>query len=340
MLFSKIIQNKGKNMRILITGGAGYIGSVITNLALQEGYQVRVVDTLWFKKDTPLIHFNNPNYQFIKGSICNYNFIKEVLNDVDYIINAAAVVGGPASKKYPELTYKTNFDACVNLAEAAQSNNVKGLIFLSTCSNYGISNGLADENTELNPLSVYAKSKVKSEEYLMNNMKGLDWVICRSSTVYGVSPRMRFDLTVNDFTMNAYTKKYLDIFLPYSHRPYIHVYDLAKIIMELFKNFGKTKNNVFNVGFNGENYQKIQIANIVKENIPDTKIEIVKTGSDLRDYQVDFSKLKKFLDIKNTYTINDGVKEVLEILRNKIITDPYEDYYYDTLPDIGGKKSE
>jgi len=110
--------------------------------------------------------------------------------------------------------------------------------------------------------------------------------------------------------------------------------------MELLKNFEKIKNNVFNVGFNGENYQKIQIANIVKENIPDTKVEIVKAGSDLRDYQVDFSKLKKFLDIKNIYTINDGVKEVLAILKNKIITDPYKDYYYDTLPDIGGKKSE
>jgi len=142
------------------------------------------------------------------------------------------------------------------------------------------------------------------------------------------------------FTMNAYMKKYLDIFLPYSHRPYIHVYDLAKVMMELLKNFEKVKNNVFNVGFSGENYQKIQIANIVKKNIPETKIEIVKTGSDLRDYQVDFSKLQKFISIKNTYTINDGVKEVLEILKNKIITDSYKDYYYDTLPDIGDKKSE
>ncbi len=130
------------------------------------------------------------------------------------------------------------------------------------------------------------------------------------------------------------------IFLAYRHRPYIHFYDLSKVIIELLKNFEKIKNNVFNVGFNGENYQKIQIANIVKENIPDTKIEIVKTGSDLRDYQVDFSKLQKFINIKNSYTIKDGVKEVLAILKNKIIADPYKDYYYDTLPDVGGNKSE
>jgi nucleoside-diphosphate-sugar epimerase len=269
-------------MKLLITGGAGYIGSVITNLALQQGYQVKVIDTLWFKKDIPLIHLNNPNYEFIRGDICDKNIVKEIIKDIDFIINAAAVVGDPASKKFPDLTYKTNYEACKNLAELARKNKIKGFIFFSTCSNYGIANGLANEETELNPLSIYAKAKVKAEEYLMNKINGLDWIIGRLSTVHGVSPRMRFDLTVNDFTMNAYMKKYLDIFLPYSHRPYIHVYDVAKIIMELLKNFEKVKNNVFNIGFNGENYQKIQIANIVKENIPDTKIEIVKTGSDLR----------------------------------------------------------
>lgn len=324
-------------MKLLITGGAGYIGSVIANLALQYGYQVRVVDTLWFKKDIPLIHLNHPNYKFIRGDICDKNFAKEILKGIDFVINAAAVVGDPASKKYPDLTYKTNYEACINLAELAQEYKVKGFIFFSTCSNYGIATGFAIEETEVKPLSLYAETKVKAEEYLMNKIRGLDWVICRLSTVYGVSPRMRFDLTVNDFTMNAYMKKYLDIFLPYSHRPYIHLYDVTKVIMELLKNFEKVKNNVFNIGFNGENYQKIQIANIVKENIPDTKIEIVKTGSDLRDYQVDFSKLKKFLNIKNTYTIKNGVEEVLEVLKGKIITNPYENYYYDTLPDIGEK---
>ena len=327
-------------MKLLVTGGAGYIGSVITNLALQQDYQVKVVDTLWFRKDIPLVHLNNPNYQFIKGDIRNKDMAKKITKDVDFIINAAAVVGDPASKKFPDLTYKINYEACVNLAELAKENGVKGFIFFSTCSNYGIANGLANEETELKPLSIYAKSKVKAEEYLMSEIKGLDWIICRLSTVYGVSSRMRFDLTVNDFTMNAFMKKYLDIFLPYSHRPYIHVYDVARVIMELLKNFEKVKNNVFNVGFNGENYQKIQIASIIKENIPDTRIEIVKTGSDLRDYQVDFSKLQRYLNIKNLYTVNDGIKEVLEILKDKIITDPYKTYYYNTQPDISREEDE
>ena len=326
-------------MRLLITGGAGYIGSVVTTLALQYGYKVKVIDKLWFKKDVPLIHLNNPNYEFIKGDISNDNIIEEITKNVDFIINAAAVVGDPASKLFPDLTYQTNYEACKNLADRAAKNKVQGFILLSTCSNYGISEGLANEETELNPLSVYAKSKVKSEEYLMNRVSGLDWIICRLSTVYGVSPRMRFDLTVNDFTMNAHMKKYLDIFLPYSYRPYIHVYDVAKVIIGLLKNFDKAKNNVFNIGFNGENYQKIQIANIVKEYLPETKIEIVKTGSDLRDYQVDFLKLQKFLNIKNNYNIKYGVKEIIEVLQNEIIIDPKEAYYYNTFPDIGDIKN-
>ncbi len=141
-------------MKLLITGGAGYIGSVITNLALQQGYQVKVVDTLWFKKDIPLIHMNNPNYQFIRGDICDKNVAEKIIKDVDFIINTAAVVGDPASKKFPDLTYKTNYEACVTLAELAKENKAKGFIFFSTCSNYGIANGLANEETELNPLSI------------------------------------------------------------------------------------------------------------------------------------------------------------------------------------------
>lgn len=323
-------------MKILITGGAGYIGSVITNLALQQGYVVKVVDTLWFNKSTPSIHRSNPAYEFLRADFGNSSVMERLLDEVDYIVHAAAVVGEPASKKNPELTRRINYDASIKLIEMAQLYNVKGLVFLSTCSNYGISEGLASEETSLKPLSLYAETKVSVERYLMDKVKGLDWVICRLATVYGSSPRMRFDLTVNDFTMNAYIRKYLDIFLPFSHRPYIHVLDVAKVIMKMLKDFQRVKNNVFNVGFNSENYQKIQIAEIVKKFVPETKIEIVKTGTDLRDYQVDFSKLQSFLYIKNTFTVEEGVKEVLRLLKDRIITDPYKNCYYNTTPELEG----
>lgn len=128
--------------------------------------------------------------------------------------------------------------------------------------------GYANEESELIPLSLYAKTKVNIEKYLMDNEHNMDWVIGRLSTVYDSSPRMRFDLTVNDFTLNAYIKKYLGIFLPESFRPYVHVYDLANIIITLVRTFQKVKNNVFNIGFEGENYQKIQIAETVKKYVP------------------------------------------------------------------------
>jgi len=322
-------------MQLLITGGAGYIGSVITDLALQHNHKVRVIDTLWFKKDVPQIHSNNPDYEFVKGDIRDVALVRKALHDVDFVIHACAVVGDPASEKFPDLTYKINYEASVDIINLAQEYGVKGFIFFSTCSNYGISKGLACEKTSLKPLSLYAETKVDVEKHLMEEIKNLNWIICRLATVYGVSPRMRFDLTVNDFTMNSYMKKYLDVYLPHTHRPYIHVCDVAKVVMQMLENFQSAKNNVFNVGFNKENYRKIEISNVVKEFVPETKIEIVKKGKDLRDYRVGFSKLQRFLSINNTFTVKDGVKEILRLFENNVITDPYESCFYNTTPDFG-----
>ena len=172
---------------------------------------------------------------------------------------------------------------------------------------------------------------------MIEKIKSIDWIICRLATAYGISPRMRFDLTVNDFTMNAYLKKYLEIFLPLSYRPYIHVVDIARVAIKMLKKFESVKNNIFNIGFNSENYQKIQISEIVRKVVPETKIRVVKRGTDLRDYQIDFSKLQKFLNIKNTFTVEDGAKQVLKMLKDRIIIDPSEDRYYNTTPYLGGE---
>ena len=326
-------------MKILVTGGAGYIGSIITNLALQKSHQVKVVDWLWFNEQIPLIHLNNSNYEFIKGDICNEDIIEKATEGVDYIIHAAAVVGDPASKLFPELTTKINYEASVKLINKAKKKGIKGFIFFSTCSNYGVANGMATEESELKPLSLYASSKVDTERYLMNESKGLNWVIGRLSTIYGSSPRMRFDLTVNDFTLNAWKKKYLDIFLPESYRPYIHTYDISNIALTLLDNFDTVKNNVFNIGFEGENYQKIQIANTVKKYIPDVKIEILKEGGDLRDYQVNFSKLHKFIEVKQVYNIDKAVKEIYDMLNLGLITQPEAEVYYNTTPNEAHKQN-
>src|SRR5215216_6176638 len=132
-------------MKLLITGGAGYIGSVITNLALQKGLAVRVIDKLWFNEQIPLIHLNNPGYEFIHGDICDANLVDTALEGIDYVIHTAAVVGDPASKLFPELTTKINYDASVNLINKAEQKGIKGFLFFSTCSNYGTTDGLATE---------------------------------------------------------------------------------------------------------------------------------------------------------------------------------------------------
>jgi len=144
---------------------------------------------------------------------------------------------------------------------------------------------------------------------------------------------------VNDFTLNAWKKKYLDIFLPESYRPYIHTYDISNIALTLLDNFDTVKNNVFNIGFEGENYQKIQIANTVKKYIPDVKIEILKEGGDLRDYQVNFSKLHKFIEVKQVYNIDKAVKEIYDMLNLGLITQPEAEVYYNTTPNEAHKQN-
>lgn len=321
-------------MKILITGGAGYIGSVITNLALQNGHEVVAVDHIWFNEHIPLIHLSNPKYKFIKGDIRNKDVVASAIKGVDFVIHTAAVVGDPASKLFPEDTKSINEDASYQLIELARQEKVKGFIFFSTCSNYGVANDLATEESELRPLSLYAESKVNVEKYLIEKVKDMNWVIGRLSTIYGASPRMRFDLTVNDFTLNAWKKQYLDIFLPESYRPYIHVFDLANIMMHVIADFDKVKNNVFNIGFPGENYQKIQIAEIVKKYIPETRIDILKEGGDKRDYQVDFSKLHRFLNVKQIFNVDKSVAEIYEMLSKGFITDPESPVYYNTTPKL------
>jgi nucleoside-diphosphate-sugar epimerase len=319
--------------RVLITGGAGYIGSVLANACIGRGYKVRVVDTLSFDYKTPLNNLSHPSYEFCRGDICDASIYDRILEEVDFIVHTAAIVGEPASNKYAALTRHVNVDASIKLIEKAKSLKKK-FIFFSTCSNYGIADGMADENTPPTPLSLYSETKIDVEKYLLEKCNGLEWVICRLSTAYGASPRMRFDLTVNDFSIQALTGKRLEIFLPYSYRPYAHVYDIAQVVCALIENFNKVKNNVFNVGFEGENYQKIQIADVIKKYIPDLEIKVVESNADMRDYRVDFTKLSKAVSIKKTYSIDDGVRQVITMFNEGLIADYKAPEYYNTSPKL------
>jgi nucleoside-diphosphate-sugar epimerase len=323
------LMNEVKSKKIVVTGGAGYIGSVLCDLLVKKGISVIAIDNLWFGQNSPLALTHNPEYIFEYGSFSNLNILEKYKNNISLIIHTAAVVGEPASKKFPDITKKVNYEDTLKLIDFVEKNSL-GFIFFSTCSNYGIVEGLATEDTPLNPLSLYAQTKVEIEKLLLNS-SNLNFVICRLSTVYGISPRMRFDLTVNEFVAKAYFEKYIDIYYPHSYRPYIHVFDVANIVYQMICNFHIVKNQVFNIGFPSENYRKIDIANLVKRYIPDVKIEIVnEKGSDLRNYSVDFSKLHSFLNIRQIYNIDDGIKQIIEAFDKKIITDHRNNLYYNT----------
>lgn len=325
---------------IVITGAAGYIGSTLTQLFLEHGYTVRGVDLLWFDQRVPMTFWSHPKYTFVAGDFGDFAVMRDVLEGADIVFHTAAVVGEPACRKFPELAQRINYDQTLKLLQYCEESGVQRFVFFSTCSNYGISEGLADENTPLNPLSLYAETKVEIERVLMEQDLGLDWVICRLATVYGVSPRMRFDLTVNDFTAKGWFDQYIDIFLPYTYRPYIHVYDVGRVMLQIVQHFEKVRNEVFNVGFEGENYQKLAIAELVKRYLPETRIEIVREGTDRRDYQVSFAKLKRYLNVQNLYTVEDGVKQVLKLFKQKVIDTIDMPIYYDTEIPVPASETE
>ena len=250
------------NKRVLVTGGAGYIGSVTVRLLLQAGYFVRVLDNLSFGGESLLELLNHNHFEFVKGDISKEEDLVKSLEDMDFVVHLAAIVGDPACAKMPELTHKINLEASKKLYELAQNNNIQKFIFASTCSNYGKmadTNSFVNEDSELKPVSLYAETKVGFEKYLLDQKSSSATLatILRFSTVYGLSPRMRFDLTVNEFTKDLTLGKELLVFGEQFYRPYCHVLDLARsVVVALEAENSLTAFEIFNVGDTKEKLSK------------------------------------------------------------------------------------
>ncbi len=317
-------------MKVLVTGGAGYIGSVLVRQLLNKNFKVRVIDSLKFGGDALYDVMLHPNFEFIKGDVRNEKDIDKALEGVDAIAHLAAIVGDPACKKYSEEANETNWSASVNLFNKAEKAGVKRFVFASTCSNYGKMANPDDfvtETSELRPVSLYAELKVKFEKFLLEENK--DSNICgtslRFSTVYGYSPRIRFDLTVNEFTRNATINGVQEIWGAQFWRPYCHVDDLARsIVLVLESDEEKVRANVFNVGNIDENYQKGMIIEEVCKIVPNVKVKYVESAEDPRDYRVNFDKIKNELGFTITKKVPDGIKEIYTLVKTGIIADPYE----------------
>jgi len=316
-------------MKVLVTGGAGYIGSVLVRQLLNKGYKVRAFDSLKFGGDALYDVMLNPDFEFMKGDVRNADDVAKALKGIDAIAHLAAIVGDPACKKFSDEANETNWNGSVSFFEAAEKAGIKRFVFASTCSNYGKMpdpDSFVVETSQLNPVSLYAELKVKFEKYLLEEKK--DSKICstalRFSTVYGFSPRIRFDLTVNEFTRNATINGEQEIWGAQFWRPYCHVDDLARsVILVLESPEEKVRANVFNVGNTSENYNKGMIIEEVCKVVPNVKVHYVEMNEDPRDYRVNFDKITNELGFTITKKVPDGVREIYNLLSTGIVTDSF-----------------
>ena len=294
-------------MKVLITGGAGYLGSNLTRHLLEVGYTVTVLDNLMYDQVTLLHLFGNPKFQFELGDVRDKKLLQELVGLNDVIIPLAAIVGMPACKANPELTVAVNYQQVADIVEVLRDD--QKLILPNTNSQYGSSDSIITEESPFNPLSLYAKTKCDAENTMLANGNG---VSLRLATVFGVSPRMRTDLLVNDFVYKSIVDGYLVLFEAHFKRNYIHVQDIARTFQFIIENYDKCKGHAFNVGLSTANLSKLELAEKIKSHIPSLVIkqDDFKEDFDKRNYIVSNEKLEA-LGWKPIYDLDYGIKQLM-----------------------------
>jgi len=301
--------------RIILCGGSGYIGTKLTQVLIDKtDYELVIIDRLDFKLNPEFKqkYYDLDRVTFHQKDIRDLEFMKDILQSDDYVVNLAALVGEPLCKIKPEEAVEVNFEAAKNLADLCKEKNIKKFIQLSTCSNYGQAKEMVDEDGELFPTSLYAETKVNLEKYLIKNISNA--TILRCATAYGLSVgRMRFDLLVSDFIKEAWLEKQINVFMPEVHRPIVHVSDISDAIL-LCIEYEANLSRVYNVGSSIQNYTKRQIAEKVANRL-NVSLNIVEKV-DKRDYIVNFDKIKNELNFSTKFLAEDGIEEMVKILED------------------------
>jgi len=297
-------------MKILITGGAGYLGSVITGKILNAGHEVVVLDKLIFNQTSLLVYTSNPNFRFIHGDVRNESLLEKLCNEADAIIPLAAVVGFPACDAEPELAEEINYKQIFNIVRFTMGKNKK-ILYPNTNSGYGIGVGQTEctEESPLNPISIYGKTKCNAEDLLKSST---DAIIFRLATVFGVSPRMRTDLLVNDFTYKAITDKYIVVFEKNFKRNFIHIQDVANVFLFMLENYEKYSGEIFNVGLSTANLSKQELLEKIQNHVKNFAISYndYYEDPDKRDYIVSNSKIESTGWFPE-WDIDRGIKELI-----------------------------
>lgn len=319
-------------MKVLVTGAAGFIGPHVVSVLRRFKFDVRALDSLIYGTTGAAAILCDPKVEFVKGDIREPGVVKEAMDGMDAVVHLAAIVGGPACKKDTAYATQVNVTGTQVVLEQAMRAKIGTFIFASTCSNYGASEpGFhASEDSPLDPLSIYSDTKVASEhDVLAANGKGLCSVVLRFATAFGLSPRMRFDLMLNEFVLDARWSKSLTIYNADAWRPFCHARDIARAICIVLDRCRwqtwQYEGQAFNVG--GFNLQKSALAGMIQKHIPDLNIIWKDTGGDKRNYRVNFSKFRDVCGFEPVYTIEDGIKGVLSALDANVFPSPYSKYW-------------
>ena len=303
---------------VLVTGGAGYVGSALVPMLLANDYRVRVLDNLSMGSNGVIANFTNPNFEFYRGDIRDPLAVSESLKGADYVIHLAAIVGYPACRKDPKRSKQINEGGTQLLVKLAKGTPI---IFASTGSNYGkLIDKYCTETTPLNPLSDYGKQKTKAEDLIKNNKH---YVIYRFATAFGAAPRMRLDLLINDFTYRAVREKTLIVYEKHFMRTFIHVRDMARSFLHALENFKDMDREIYNVGDQDLNYSKEDVCLLLLKKFP-FYLHFADTGKDMdqRDYMVDYSKIAK-TGFRCKVGLEEGVDELIKVSKVLDIVHPY-----------------
>ncbi len=296
--------------KILVTGGAGYLGSILTPALLKLGYQVTVLDNLIFNQTSLLDCCANESFTFIRGDICDDALMQRVVPQFDVIIPLAAIVGAPACQRNPSLTKLVNYDSYKKLISLTSTRQL--ILFPTTNSGYGIGDRdtFCTEDSPLRPISEYGRTKVAIEAAFLDKGNAITF---RLATVFGMSPRMRMDLLVNDFVYRALKENTLVLFEEHFRRNYIHVRDVAKAFIFGIDNYHQMCGEPFNVGLSTANLTKRELAERIKSHLPATYIHAGETGEDpdKRDYLVSNDKIES-LGWSPSYTLDNGIDELIK----------------------------
>jgi nucleoside-diphosphate-sugar epimerase len=314
----------------LVSGGAGYLGVPAIEELHASGRAVRVLDALIHVDQERLVaDLQSRGVEVVPGDIRDPDARRRALEGVGEVVHLAAIVGDPACARDPQLAHAVNVEGATALIADARAAGVGRFVFASTCSNYG---RLADasipiaEDGALAPVSLYAEQKVAIERALLDGAARPMQVTClRFATLYGVAPRMRFDLTVNEFTRDLWADRSLEVFGERFWRPYVHVRDAARAIrITLESPASRVGGEVFNVGRSDENYRKLDLVGMIREQVDRGTVSFVHRDEDPRDYKVSFEKIARVLGFQPAMTVADGVAEIVAALNSGRFHDPFD----------------